>query len=61
MCQIFVIQISGIGKSEVFSQRTYDFQHFGNEALFIADYQNVKKSAFDWFATKLLFKESTVF
>ena len=30
-------------RNELFSQRTYDFQSLGNEALFIANHEDVKK------------------
>ena len=50
----------GNEKCELFSQGTYDFQILGNETLFMADYENVKKSTFDWLATKLWLKESTI-
>ena len=40
---------------------TYDFQNLGNETLFIADHNNVKKSTFDWLAAKLWLKENTIF
>ena len=52
MCQIFIIQVSFLS-----SER---FQNFGNETLFIADYEDVKKSAFDWLAAKLWLKECTM-
>ena len=47
--------------TELFSQGTYDFQNLGNETLFIADHENVKKSAFHWLAAKLWLKETTIF
>ena len=46
--------------NELFSQGIYDFQNLGNETLFIADYENVKKSVFDWLPTNLWFRESTI-
>ena len=36
------------------------FKIFRNEALFIADYENVQKFVFDWLAAKLWLKESTI-
>ena len=36
------------------------FKIFRNEILFIADYENVRKFAFDWLAAKLWLKESTI-
>ena len=50
----------GNEKFKLLFQRTYDFQNLGNETVFIADYKNVKKSAFDLLATKLWLKESTI-
>ena len=37
-----------------------DFQNLGNKTLFIADHENVKKSAFDLLAAKLWLNESTI-
>ena len=50
----------GNKKFELFSQGTYNFQNFRNETLFIANYENVKKSAFDRLAEKLWLKESII-
>ena len=64
--RVYIIQIlfnlnyQGNEKFELFSQGIYDFQNLGNETLFIADHENVKKSAFDWLAAKLWVKESTI-
>ena len=33
---------------------------FGNETLFIADHEDIKKSAFDWLPVKLWHKEGTI-
>ena len=45
-----------------FQKDTYDFQNFGHETLFIANYENIKKfkSSFDWSAAKIWLKESTI-
>ena len=58
---LFNLNSQGDKKSDLFSQGTYDFQNFGNETSFnTSDYENVKKSAFDWLAAKLWLKESTI-
>ena len=36
------------------------FKIFQNEILFIVDYENVQKLAFDWLAAKLWLKESAI-
>ena len=56
----FNLNSYGNEKFELFSQETYDFQNLGNESLFVADYENVKKSTFDWLATKLWLKGSNI-
>ena len=43
----FNLNPQGNEKLELFSQGTYDVQNFGNETLFIADHEDVKKSASD--------------
>ena len=48
----------GYAKFRVFN--LFIFQNVGNETSFIADHENVKKSAFDWLAAKLWLKESTI-
>ena len=58
---LFSLNSQGNEKHELFSQRTYDFHSFGNETLFNADHENVKKSAFDLLAAKLWLKETTIF
>ena len=55
---LFNLNSEGNEKFEFFSQEIYDFQHLGNETLFIADGENIKKPAFDWLAAKLSLKES---
>ena len=57
---LFNLNFLGKEKLGLFSQRTYDFQNFENEALFMADHEDAKKSAFDWLAAKLKLKESTI-
>ena len=47
-------------KFELFSQGTHNFQNFGNETLFISDYEIVKKSTSDWLAAKLWLQETTI-
>ena len=44
---LFNLNSQGNEKFELFSLGTCDFQNFGSETLFIADYKNVKKSVFD--------------
>ena len=55
---LFNLNFQGNRKFEVFSQGTYDFQNFRNKTLFIADYEKVKKCAFDWLAAKLWLKKA---
>ena len=44
----------------IFSHKTNDLKELGSETLFIADYENVKQSAFNWLATKLWPKKNTI-
>ena len=57
---LFNLNSLGNENLELFSQATCDFQNFGNETLFIAYRESVKKSAFDWLAAKLCLKECTI-
>ena len=57
---LFNLNSQGIEKFDLFSQRTYNFQNSGNKTLFIADYQNVKKSTYDWLDAKLWLKRITI-
>ena len=50
----FNLNSQGNEKYELFSRGTYVFQNLGN------DYENVKEYAFDWFATNLWLRESTI-
>ena len=60
MKMFFNLNSQGIEKFELFSQGTYDCQNLGNETMFVADYENVKKPTFDWLATKLWLKGSSI-
>ena len=57
---LFNLKSHGNEKLQPFSQGTYNFQNFGNATMFIADHEDVKKSAFDRLAAKLWLKESTI-
>ena len=50
---LFNLNSQGNEKLKLFSQGTYDFENFRNGTLFIADLEDVKKSAFDQLAAKL--------
>ena len=54
---LFNLNSQGNEKLKLFS---YDFRNLGNEAFFITNHENVKKSAFDWLTAKLWLKESTI-
>ena len=53
---LFNLNSQGNEKFELFPQETCNFKNLGNETLFIAGHENVKKSAFDWLAAKLWLK-----